>query len=99
MIAGDEITGFQFGKEIAGTIAAIGIDVPPESHLVIGDYVMVYPFQGCFQCEQCYSEDSQLCDIINQPQDSTTWFSTHVAISHWTFGIKVFHTKSSFTKY
>lgn len=48
---------FTLGHEIAGTIAAIG----PHANAVVGERVVVYPWIGCGDCENCKADEENLC--------------------------------------
>lgn len=52
---------FTPGHEVAGTIAALGPDVPGDAHLAEGDLVVVDPNWGDGTCRQCHEGNEQLC--------------------------------------
>ena len=49
------------GHEIAGSIHRLGEQVQCQSHLKLGDRVLVYPWIGCDTCYLCKSGDPHLC--------------------------------------
>jgi alcohol dehydrogenase, propanol-preferring len=49
------------GHEVAGTVAALGADVPRSSGLSEGDQIVVDPNWGDGRCRQCHEGNEQLC--------------------------------------
>ena len=49
------------GHEVAGTIAALGADVPRSAGLSEGDLIVVDPNWGDGACRQCHEGNEQLC--------------------------------------
>lgn len=49
------------GHEVAGTVAALGAEVPPSAGLAEGDLVVVNPNWGDGTCRQCHEGNEQLC--------------------------------------
>jgi propanol-preferring alcohol dehydrogenase len=49
---------FTVGHEVAGTIDAVGAEVPPAR---IGQPVVLYYYEGCGDCRYCREGDEQLC--------------------------------------
>ncbi|ANI42949.1 NAD(P)-dependent alcohol dehydrogenase [Mycolicibacterium vaccae] len=49
------------GHEVAGTIAALGSEVPGSCRLAEGDLVVLYPNWGDGACRQCREGNDQLC--------------------------------------
>ena len=52
---------FTPGHEVAGTIAAVGKEVPTSSGLSEGDLIVVDPNWGDGTCRQCHEGNEQLC--------------------------------------
>jgi propanol-preferring alcohol dehydrogenase len=52
------------GHEVAGSIATIGTDVQNQSHLDVGDKVVVYPWIGDGTCKTCVSGNEHLCNSV-----------------------------------
>ena len=52
---------FTPGHEVAGTIAAVGKEVPTSSRLSEGDLIVVDPNWGDGTCRQCHEGNEQLC--------------------------------------
>ena len=52
---------FTPGHEVAGTIAAVGKEVPTSSGLSEGDPIVVDPNWGDGTCRQCHEGNEQLC--------------------------------------
>ncbi len=51
------------GHEIAGIIEAFGDEAKPKDvGLNIGDLVVVFPWVGCGECNECKSGNSNICD-------------------------------------
>jgi len=50
------------GHEICGKVLSVGSKVPEDTGPRVGDFVVVYPWPGCGQCETCSTENWQLCD-------------------------------------
>ena len=49
------------GHEVAGTVEAVGADVPRSAGLAGGDLIVVDPNWGDGQCRQCHEGNEQLC--------------------------------------
>ena len=49
------------GHEIAGSVAALGDEVPETAHLAVGDHVVVAPGWGDGTCRHCRVGNEQLC--------------------------------------
>lgn len=52
---------FTPGHEVAGTVAALGSEVPESAQLSEGDLVIVNPNWGDGTCRQCHEGNEQLC--------------------------------------
>ncbi len=68
------------GHELAGTIAALGINI---KNFKIGDRITVPFVCGCGSCSQCVSGNHQVCDHQSQP-GFTHWgsFAEYVALDY-----------------
>ena len=68
------------GHEIAGRVAKLG---PEATGVTVGQKVVVYPWLGCGECEQCRAENDPLClaqkslGIVRHGG-----FSSHVVVPH-----------------
>ena len=77
------------GHEISGHIEEFGSNVKAhETNLKIGDYVVVFPWVGCDNCNACLSGNSNICDNnhggcgdFGQGHDHPGGYSTHI-IAH-----------------
>ena len=55
--------GVVLGHEISGVVAALGTECDVmKSGLSVGDRVMVYPWNGCMECEICLLGQSNMCE-------------------------------------
>ena len=72
------------GHEIAGTVVAVGPEVPGGAQGVkVGDRRVVYPWLGCGVCTVCLAGDEQICNkprALGIQQDGG--FSDHVVVPH-----------------
>ena len=72
------------GHEIAGTVVAVGPEVPSGAQGVkVGDRRVVYPWLGCGVCTVCLAGDEQICNkprALGIQQDGG--FSDHVVVPH-----------------
>jgi len=75
------------GHEIVGTVMEIGEGVTGFSQ---GDFVLVYPWQGCGECPGCKSKNENLCDAprsIGIFQDGG--YADAVLIPHYKYLAKI----------
>ncbi len=62
-LTGKEYTDIVLGHEIEGVIEEFGSESEPEKYgLKVGDTVLLYPWNGCDNCDICQHGDSYICD-------------------------------------
>lgn len=77
-------TPLTLGHEVAGTVVAVGPDVPGAPEVVAaGDARVIYPWIGCGNCAVCRAGDEQLCRAPrNIGIQSAGGYSDHVLVPH-----------------